>query len=126
AILAIAVNGRSARQEQEVLTAFRNIDQTRYVVGGLAHPSPLVPAAHLHTMTNRRALEKQLIDLKQQLPVIATTMVVQERKSPRTTYIQLGGDFLRKGAEVSPGVPAVLQVPTKEKANRLDFARFLF
>ncbi len=42
AILAIAPNGRNAHQEQEVLTAFRNIDQTRHVVGGLAHPLPLV------------------------------------------------------------------------------------
>ena len=68
-ILAIAVNGRNARQERTLLTAFRNIDQTRHVVGGLATASPFAPALHLHTLTMRRALEVRVIELKQQVPV---------------------------------------------------------
>ncbi len=68
-----------------------------------------------------------MIELKQQVPVIPTTLVVQERKTPRTTYVQLGGDFLRKGATVTPGTPAVLHpLPQKDKFNRLDFATWLF
>ena len=126
-ILAIAVNGRNARQDLELLTAFRNIDQTRHVIGSLAPLSPFAPALHLHTLTLRRALEARVIELKQQVPVIPTTLVVQERKTPRTTYVQLGGDFLRKGATVIPGTPAVLHpLPQKDKFNRLDFATWLF
>jgi Protein of unknown function (DUF1553)/Protein of unknown function (DUF1549)/Planctomycete cytochrome C len=126
-ILAIAVNGRNAHQEQEVLTAFRNIDQTRNVVGGLANPLALVPAAHLLALTTRQSLETQIIELKHQLPVIPTTLVVQERKTPRVTTIQLGGDFLRKGPVVTPGTPAVLHpLPAKNNPNRLDLAAWLF
>ena len=32
-------------------------------------------------------------------------MVVRERKAPRETHVMLGGDFTRKGAAVTPGVP---------------------
>ena len=128
AILAIAPNGRSAKQEQEVLTAFRNIDQTRHVIGGLAHPLPLVSAAHLHALTYRRSLEMQIIDLKGKVPAIPTTLVMQERKTPRVTTIQLGGDFLRKGAVVTPGTPGVLHPlqANTSTSNRLDLARWLF
>ncbi len=131
-ILAIAPNGRNARQEQEVLTAFRNIDQTRHVLGGLGNPLPFLAAAHLRAMTHRRSLEARIIDLKGQLPNIPTTLVLQERKTPRTTTIQLGGDFLRKGAVVTPGTPAVLpslwsqEGEKRGPVNRLDLARWLF
>jgi hypothetical protein len=127
AILAIAPNGRNARQEQELLTAFRNIDQTRHVIGGLGNPLPFLAAAHLHAMTARRGLETRIIDLKGQLPNIPTTLVMQERQSPRTTTIQLGGDFLRKGAVVTPATPSVLHpLPNQTKFDRLDLAHWLF
>jgi hypothetical protein len=125
-ILAIAPNGRNARQEQALMAYFRQIDQVRQALGGLANPLPLVTAAHLNALTIRRSLESEIATLKRKDPVIATTLVVQERKTPRTTYIMLGGDFLRKGATVTPGVPSVLPPLTKEKPNRLDLARWLF
>src|SRR4029077_9869845 len=68
---------------------------------------------------------------KQQLSKWPPTLVVQERPQPRTTYVMLGGDFLRKGAVVAPGTPAVLpplQVPPEKgprPLNRLDLARWL-
>jgi mono/diheme cytochrome c family protein len=37
-----------------------------------------------------------------------TTMVLQERTTPRETHVLLGGDFTRPGARVFPGTPAVL------------------
>ncbi len=57
-----------------------------------------------------------------------TSLVVRERKTPRPTTIHIGGDFTRKGASVSPGVPAVLTplVPRNPvKPDRLDLARWL-
>jgi hypothetical protein len=56
-------------------------------------------------------------------------MVLQERAKPRETYIHLGGDFLRKGKPVGPGVPAVLHTLPAAHANkapnRLDLANWL-
>ena len=55
-----------------------------------------------------------------------STLVVRELPKPRETYVQIGGDFLRKGVSVSPGVPAILPpLETSETPNRLDLARWL-
>jgi mono/diheme cytochrome c family protein len=124
-ILAIAVNGRSPRQEQALMTYFRRLDQVRHALGGLGQPLPFLAAAHAEAAALRTTLEAQIADLKKQEPVIPTTLVVQERKSARPTFIHLGGDFTRKGAAVAPGVPAVLPPLSAEKPNRLDLARWL-
>src|SRR5262245_23265767 len=60
-------------------------------------------------------------------PQFTTTLVMQERKDPRETHIHIRGDFLRHGARVEPGIPAVLpQLPADLKSpTRLDFARWL-
>ncbi|MGE5193744.1 MAG: DUF1553 domain-containing protein, partial [Deltaproteobacteria bacterium] len=60
-------------------------------------------------------------------PQFPTTLVMQERKDPRETHIHIRGDFLRHGARVEPGIPAVLpQLPADVKSpTRLDFARWL-
>jgi cytochrome c553 len=55
---------------------------------------------------------------------ITTTLVMQERKAPRTTNVMIRGDFLRKGVAVAPGVPEVLPQPARS-ANRLDLAQWL-
>jgi hypothetical protein len=126
AILAIAVNGRSFEQEQAVLTAYRNYQQVRHVVGGLGQPLNYLAAAHVQALTTRKDLEKQIAALHKELPVIPTTLVLKERTTPRVTHIHLGGDFLRKGAVVSPDVPHVLPtLAKKERSTRLDLARWL-
>jgi mono/diheme cytochrome c family protein len=60
-------------------------------------------------------------------PAVLTTMVLQERKTPRETHVLIGGDFTRKGLLVSPGTPAVLPslAPSSHSPNRLDLARWL-
>jgi mono/diheme cytochrome c family protein len=136
AILNIAVNGRNAEQERAVVAAYRNAEQVRHVVGGLASPLPLLPAAHVQALALRRELEQKIVELQKQVPVIPTSLVLQERKTPRTTFIHLGGDFLRKGAVVQPGTPAVLPPLTlnpsppktgargESRPTRLDLARW--
>jgi mono/diheme cytochrome c family protein len=69
-----------------------------------------------------------LAALRAKDPKFETSMVIAERKTPRPTFIHLGGDFTRKGERVSPGVPAVL--PPLEprvvgRPDRLDLARWL-
>jgi hypothetical protein len=133
AILEIPENGRTAKQKQTLTAAFRKLDLARHAVGGLANPLPFPGLAHVQIALFRTTVEKQLADMKRSEPPVVTTMVLQERKTPRPTHIHLGGDFLRSGAQVTPGVPAVLP-PLQAHAlqpvglatpNRLDLARWI-
>ncbi len=56
-----------------------------------------------------------------------TAMVLAERDNPRSSYVLMGGDFLRRGVEVSAGVPAVLPAlaKTNGRPTRLDLAQWL-
>lgn len=66
----------------------------------------------------------------------APASVVVERSTPRETFVQLRGDFLRPGPAVTPAVPQVLPHLTGNAEssassaagapNRLDLARWLF
>jgi hypothetical protein len=51
---------------------------------------------------------------------------MRETKEPRPSFIQVRGNFLDKGKEVTPGVPAFLpSLPADETPNRLALARWL-
>jgi hypothetical protein len=64
--------------------------------------------------------------VKQKLATPLTTLVMEERKDPRETFIQKRGNFLSLGDKVSPGVPAVLPpLPKDAPLNRLALARWL-
>ena len=56
-----------------------------------------------------------------------TTMVMQERASPRKTTVFIKGDFTRPADEVTPGTPATLHAlqPAEGQPNRLDLAKWL-
>jgi hypothetical protein len=59
-------------------------------------------------------------------PVVNYTLIMRELREPRESYIHLGGDFLRKGIVVKPGVPAALSTRTRPAGtSRLDLARWL-
>ena len=124
-VLAIAENGRNAKQKAVLEKAVRQADQTRHFLGGLADPLPFSRIVHVRLAEQRTELTKQIAKLKAREPQIPTTLVLQERSTPRQTYIHLGGDFLRKGAEVHPDVPAVLPPLKPQTGNRLDLARWL-
>ncbi len=70
---------------------------------------------------------EEIARLRSSEPQFTTTMVMLEREQPRETHIHIRGDFLRHGARVEPGIPAVLpQLPAELKTpTRLDFARWL-
>ncbi len=56
----------------------------------------------------------------------ASAMVMQDMPTPRDTFMLLRGEYNKKGAKVSAGVPAVLPPLAKDApANRLTFARWL-
>jgi hypothetical protein len=61
-----------------------------------------------------------------QEPKVPSTLVMRELPKPREAFVQIGGDFLRKGVSVSPAVPAVLPpLETSGTPNRLDLGRWL-
>ncbi len=54
-------------------------------------------------------------------------MTLAENPRPPKTHVHVRGDFLRPGAEVAPGTPAVLPPfqPRSDRPDRLDLARWL-
>jgi mono/diheme cytochrome c family protein len=57
---------------------------------------------------------------------IPTTMVMQEMKKPRETFILGRGDYRNHGEKVSPNVPSWLaSLPKDVSANRLGLAKWL-
>ncbi len=92
----------------------------------------LLAEAHRSSSETVRSLEREIYRLEQKQKRIAaqnfTTLVMQERTNaePRESYIQMRGDFLTKGKDVTPGVPAFLPpLPGNEPANRLALAQWL-
>src|SRR5216684_988727 len=130
-ILDVPEHQRDAQQLQTIRAAYRFGDQARNLVGGIGQPLLFMEAAHLQTALFRLSVDKQIAELKKSEPAVVSTLVMEERKMPRSTHIHLGGDFLRKGARVSPEVPSVLP-PLPEVGfhrigfpTRLDLARWL-
>jgi hypothetical protein len=61
---------------------------------------------------------------------VQTTLVMRERSTPRQTFVQIRGDFLRKGDAVVPSYPTALtpvaHAPgSPKRLSRLDFAKWL-
>ena len=91
----------------------------------------LIQNAFKESNSGRAPLAKKVTGLTRDLETlkksIPTTMVLRELAKPRESHIQIRGNFLEKGARVTPGVPEVLPPldTTKKPVNRLDFARWL-
>ncbi len=66
-----------------------------------------------------------LRELRKREPRYTTALVMKELPQPRQAYIQLGGEFTRKGIDVKPAIPAVLPQLPENATSRLDFARWL-
>ena len=68
------------------------------------------------------AARRQLADFEAKLP---TVMVMQEG-TPRDAFVLVRGQYDRRGAKVTAGVPAALPpLPAGAKADRLSFARWV-
>lgn len=81
--------------------------------------------------TERKPLADQVAELMRQIEAlnksIPTTLVMKELPERRESYIQIRGDFLRKGATVTGDVPELFPPIEAEREipNRLDFAKWL-
>jgi mono/diheme cytochrome c family protein len=106
-ILSIEPNKRSEAQREQLRTYYRQ------------NVSP-----HLKAYAEQLAnLRKERSDLEKLIP---TTMVMQDMATPRDTFVLTRGEYNKKGAKVSAGVPAALPpLPKDAPANRLGLARWL-
>ena len=94
----------------------------------------LIAFAYSRTDDSRNPLVEQQTKLKREeadlKAAIPTTMVLQERsKNSRQSYIHVRGDFLNKGADVVPGVPAslpALSLAEGKAATRVDLCNWFF
>jgi mono/diheme cytochrome c family protein len=60
------------------------------------------------TQPGYREAEQRLKSAAKDEPVLPRTLVLAERKEPRDNFVFIKGDFTRRGADVTPGTPAVL------------------
>lgn len=68
-------------------------------------------------------IHKEIKRVQGKLP---TTLVLRERPAPRETFVQIRGDFLRKGDRVEPGYPTAISATTaSRRLTRLDLAKWL-
>ncbi len=73
---------------------------------------------------NDEVVKKTIAELKKVQGQVPSTLIMKERAKPRETFVQIRGDFLRRGDAVKPGYPAAI---AKDLAagTRLDLARWL-
>jgi hypothetical protein len=84
----------------------------------------------LNTFPEQQTLQKELQKAKKALTdlknSVLITMVMEERKEPRETFVLRRGVYNQYGEKVTPGVPPALPpLPKDVPNNRLGFARWL-
>ncbi|WP_051670245.1 PSD1 and planctomycete cytochrome C domain-containing protein [Bryobacter aggregatus] len=74
-----------------------------------------------------KGLNKEMAALRAKKPKLPRTMIMRDLPTARPAYVHLGGDFMRKGAPVTPGTLAVLPAMANAgpNANRLDLAKWI-
>ncbi|MBA4016101.1 MAG: hypothetical protein C0483_02825 [Pirellula sp.] len=96
----------------------RSKEQTQLITDVQKHPD----------VTLRKACAAYAAHLaKKPAAPSSKVMTVAARKSTRTSFVHLRGDYRSRGEDVTPGTPAVLPPlkPRGAKADRLDLARWL-
>ncbi len=83
---------------------------------------------------NDEVVKKTIAELKKVQGQVPSTLIMKERAKPRETFVQIRGDFLRRGDAVKPGYPAAVvrdltpRPPLRSgegETSRLDLARWL-
>jgi len=77
-----------------------------------------------------RKLHERILNLREQRQKLVesfpTTMVMQEMLQPRDTFVLIRGEYDKRGAKVTPGVPSVFGNAVRTRhLNRLDLAQWL-
>lgn len=108
-LVAVAKTPAASRspQDQKLLTGFR-----------------------LSQLPEYRRLSDEAVALRREIAAaegeIPTTLVMEEQKDPRPTFVLLRGAYDKPGERVAPATPAVLPKPAADvPGNRLGLARWL-
>ncbi|MDY3551161.1 PSD1 and planctomycete cytochrome C domain-containing protein [Gemmata sp. JC717] len=120
-----------AKDYYRLYAFFDSCDEPTIPIGGpadlekrIAELQTKVAAARL--AGNDAETKKLLAEIKKVQGQVPTTLVMRERAKPRQTFVQVRGDFLRKGDEVQPGYPAAVgTTPADKRLTRLDLAKWL-
>jgi len=108
AILSEAAGKRSKDQRDKLREYFLTYD---------------APEHHRQTYAALKSLKAQKERLDKAIP---SSMVMEELKKPRDTFVLIRGDYRAKGEKVEPDVPSVLPpLPKDAPRNRLGLARWL-
>lgn len=95
----------------------------------LLSPTPNLDLLKRHYLSIAPELapqHKHLADLRKAIPKYPTTLVLQERETPRTTRIHHRGEFLAERDPVTADVPAILPpLAPGAPRNRLTLAQWL-
>jgi Protein of unknown function (DUF1549)/Protein of unknown function (DUF1553)/Planctomycete cytochrome C len=126
----------SQKEYYQLYAFFDSCDEPTLPIGGppelegqIAELLKKVAAARL--VGNDDETKRLNEEIKKTQGKIPTTLVLRDRPTPRQTFIQIRGDFLRKGDEVKAAYPAVLESPGTavpggaKRLTRLDLAKWL-
>ena len=118
---AVVATGESITQIAGIPPANRTAPQTdKITLYFLDHHAPARVHQAWQALTGARRQKEQFVD---SLP---TVMVMQERETPRDTFVLARGAYDKPGEKVTPGVPGILPpLPPGAPNNRLGFARWL-
>lgn len=116
----------------------KTVDRTKLpkeIAGVLAQPAekrdkkllPKIQAYHRSLSATWTKLDADVKRLTTEMQKVGTTApILRELDKPRTTHIQIRGNFLDKGDEVRPGLPTAFPSSGETGAiNRLSLARWL-
>jgi hypothetical protein len=109
---------------------FNSCDEPTLPVGGGDDIKKKINDLHakqhqLETDGKLEEAKKVEAEIKKTQGKLPTTLVMAERKTPRESFVQIRGDFLRKGEVVSPGYPSAVAKPVMKSLTRLDLAKWL-
>ncbi len=109
---------------------FNSVDETSTVVGGTQELEKQVndlmeKAKKLKSegkLDEGKAVDAEVKKTQGKIP---SSLILKERKQPRESFVQIRGDFLRKGDVVQPMYPSAMAAAGITKLTRLDLANWL-
>jgi mono/diheme cytochrome c family protein len=107
---------------------FNNCDEPTVTIGGSPELEKkiaelMAKIAQLQKVGDQPGVDKTKAEIKKVQGKIPSSLILKERAKPRESFVQIRGDFLRKGDIVTPGTPSSL--PAEKGQSRLDLARWL-
>ncbi len=124
----------SQKDYYKLYAFFNNCDEPTLTIGGTPELDLLVNELSAKSIKLKaagkldegKAVDAEIKKVKGKIP---STLILREKSKPRETFVQIRGDFLRKGDRVVPGYPTVIQGANPGTAgpglSRLDLAKWL-